>query len=51
MNADVELDPLDLFDHVYAAPTPQLREQRAMVQAELEAEADSADPHDPKESR
>ena len=43
MNADVEVDPLSLFDHVYATPTPQLLEQRAQVQAELEAEADSAD--------
>ena len=43
MNADVEVDPLSLFDHVYATPTPQLLEQRAQVQAELEAEANSAD--------
>ena len=43
MNAEVEVDPLSLFDHVYATPTPQLLEQRAQVQAELEAEADSAD--------
>ena len=43
MNADVEVDPLSLFDHVYATPTPQLLEQRAQVQAELEAEADPAD--------
>jgi pyruvate dehydrogenase E1 component alpha subunit len=42
MNAEVEVDPLSLFDHVYATPTPQLLEQRAQVQAELEAEADSA---------
>jgi pyruvate dehydrogenase E1 component alpha subunit len=41
MNAEVEVDPLSLFDHVYATPTPQLLEQRAQVQAELEAEADS----------
>jgi pyruvate dehydrogenase E1 component alpha subunit len=55
MNADVEVDPLSLFDHVYATPTPQLLEQRALVQAELEAEADSADADDTaatqKESR
>ena len=25
MNAEPEVDPLDLFDHVYAEPTPQLR--------------------------
>ncbi|MFH9672614.1 pyruvate dehydrogenase (acetyl-transferring) E1 component subunit alpha [Streptomyces sp. NPDC017405] len=38
MNQDAVLDPMDLFDHVYAEPTPQLREQRALLRAELEAE-------------
>lgn len=33
-----EPDPLDLFDHVYARPTPQLREQRARLVAALDAE-------------
>ena len=37
MNAEPAVDPLDLFDHVYAEPTPQLREQRAQVGAELAA--------------
>lgn len=37
MNADTTLDPLELFDHVFAEPTPQLREQRAMLAAELAA--------------
>ena len=37
MNADIELDPLELFDHVYADPTPQLLEQREQVRAELAA--------------
>ncbi|MFJ4847677.1 MULTISPECIES: pyruvate dehydrogenase (acetyl-transferring) E1 component subunit alpha [unclassified Streptomyces] len=41
MNQDPVLDPMDLFAHVYAEPTPQLREQAAMLQAELEAEAQS----------
>jgi pyruvate dehydrogenase E1 component alpha subunit len=36
------VDPSDMFDHVYAAPTPQLRAQRAMLEAELEAEAHEA---------
>ncbi|MEU1273450.1 pyruvate dehydrogenase (acetyl-transferring) E1 component subunit alpha [Streptomyces sp. NPDC005799] len=44
MNADTEMDPMELFDHVYAEPTPQLREQRAQLAAELAA-ADAA-PHD-----
>jgi pyruvate dehydrogenase E1 component alpha subunit len=34
MNAEPVLDPLSLFEHVYAQPTPQLLEQRAMVEAE-----------------
>ncbi|MDF5753592.1 pyruvate dehydrogenase (acetyl-transferring) E1 component subunit alpha [Spongiactinospora sp. TRM90649] len=38
MNADPELVPLGLFDHVYSAPTPQLAEQRALLRAELLAE-------------
>jgi 2-oxoisovalerate dehydrogenase E1 component alpha subunit len=35
MNADPPLTPTDLFDHVYAEPTPQLREQRAALLDEL----------------
>ncbi|MFI0419651.1 pyruvate dehydrogenase (acetyl-transferring) E1 component subunit alpha [Spongiactinospora sp. 9N601] len=38
MNADPELAPLGLFDHVYSAPTPQLTEQREVLRAELSAE-------------
>jgi 2-oxoisovalerate dehydrogenase E1 component alpha subunit len=41
MNADPRPDPMDLFAHVYAEPTPQLREQRAMLRAELDAERPS----------
>ncbi|MER6525505.1 pyruvate dehydrogenase (acetyl-transferring) E1 component subunit alpha [Streptomyces sp. NPDC001508] len=37
MNRDAAPDPMDLFAHVYAEPTPQLREQQAMLRAELEA--------------
>ncbi|CAM5493372.1 pyruvate dehydrogenase (acetyl-transferring) E1 component subunit alpha [Streptomyces aurantiogriseus] len=40
MNQDATLDPMDLFAHVYAEPTPQLREQRALLRAELEAEGE-----------
>jgi 2-oxoisovalerate dehydrogenase E1 component alpha subunit len=35
-------DPLRMFDHVYAEPTPQLRLQRAQLAAELEAERESS---------
>jgi pyruvate dehydrogenase E1 component alpha subunit len=35
MNADTESNPYELFDHVFADPTPQLREQRASLAAEL----------------
>ncbi|MGG8408719.1 pyruvate dehydrogenase (acetyl-transferring) E1 component subunit alpha [Streptomyces sp. 12297] len=38
MNADPVLDPMDLFTHVYAEQTGQLREQAALLRAELEAE-------------
>jgi pyruvate dehydrogenase E1 component alpha subunit len=41
MNADPRLDPMDLFAHVYAEQTPQLREQQAQLRAELEAERQS----------
>ncbi|AEW95422.1 MULTISPECIES: pyruvate dehydrogenase (acetyl-transferring) E1 component subunit alpha [Streptomycetaceae] len=41
MNADPELDPMDLFRHVFAEPTPQLREQQALLGAELAAEAEA----------
>ena len=38
LNRDVEPDPADLFAHVYATPTPQLREQAALVADELSRE-------------
>ncbi|WP_153393937.1 thiamine pyrophosphate-dependent dehydrogenase E1 component subunit alpha [Ornithinicoccus halotolerans] len=34
MREEPEVEPLSLFEHVYAEPTPQLREQAAMVQHE-----------------
>ena len=36
--ADVSVDPQDLFAHVYAEPTPQLREQAAFLAEELSRE-------------
>ncbi|MFF4384062.1 pyruvate dehydrogenase (acetyl-transferring) E1 component subunit alpha [Kitasatospora sp. NPDC092039] len=42
-HADPDLDPMSLFTHVYAEPTPQLREQAAQLAAELAAEAEVAD--------
>lgn len=41
MNADPDLDPLELFEHVYATPTTQLLEQREQLRAEMEAEPDA----------
>ncbi|WP_128377562.1 pyruvate dehydrogenase (acetyl-transferring) E1 component subunit alpha [Streptomyces cavernae] len=38
MNQDPALDPMDLFAHVYAEPTPQLLEQQTQLRAELDAE-------------
>jgi len=35
-------DPCEMFDHVYAMPTPQLQAQRAALQRELAAESGSA---------
>ncbi|WP_093800002.1 pyruvate dehydrogenase (acetyl-transferring) E1 component subunit alpha [Streptomyces sp. Wb2n-11] len=40
MNADPALDPMDLFTHVYAEKTAQLREQEALLRAELDAEGE-----------
>lgn len=37
MNAEPVVDPMELFEHVYAEPTPQLREQAALVRRELES--------------
>jgi len=42
INADPTLAPLGLFDHIFDVPTPQLREQQALLQAELQAEEASA---------
>jgi 2-oxoisovalerate dehydrogenase E1 component alpha subunit len=38
MNADVEIDPLELFRHVYTEQTPQLAEQEQFLAAELARE-------------
>ncbi|MBM7172146.1 pyruvate dehydrogenase (acetyl-transferring) E1 component subunit alpha [Streptomyces sp. G44] len=43
MNQDPLLDPMDLFTHVYAEQTTQLREQAAQLRAELEAASDETD--------
>ncbi|CAM5480926.1 pyruvate dehydrogenase (acetyl-transferring) E1 component subunit alpha [Streptomyces abikoensis] len=42
MNQDPPLDPMDLFTHVYAEQTAQLREQAELLRAELAAEAEAA---------
>ncbi|AEM80086.1 pyruvate dehydrogenase (acetyl-transferring) E1 component subunit alpha [Streptomyces violaceusniger] len=39
MHQDAVLDPMELFEHVYADRTSQLREQAAQLRAELDAEA------------
>lgn len=38
MNAEPELDPMSLFEHVYAEPSTALRSQRELLSAELAAE-------------
>ena len=35
MTIEADLDPLELFDHVYARPRAALLEQRARLEAEL----------------
>ncbi len=40
MNADVTVDPAELFEHVYARPTAALERQRAALLDELQAAAD-----------
>ena len=35
MSVQPELNPLEIFDHVYAHPRPALAEQRALLEAEL----------------
>ncbi|MGV9882684.1 pyruvate dehydrogenase (acetyl-transferring) E1 component subunit alpha [Streptomyces sp. NPDC003006] len=42
MNQDPLLDPMDLFTHVYAEQTSQLREQAAQLRAELEVASEEA---------
>ncbi|WP_269045223.1 pyruvate dehydrogenase (acetyl-transferring) E1 component subunit alpha [Paenarthrobacter sp. Z7-10] len=43
LNAEVQVDPQDLFRFVYSQPTPQLREQAAMLHEELSREATSSE--------
>lgn len=43
MNTDPEVDPMSLFDNVFASPTPQVAEARAMVEAEMHAEMQAAE--------
>jgi pyruvate dehydrogenase E1 component alpha subunit len=40
MNEDPDVDPRSLFAHVFAEPTPQLREQREWLGEELAADRD-----------
>jgi pyruvate dehydrogenase E1 component alpha subunit len=51
LNADVELDPAELFEHVYAQPTPALERQRAALLAELAELAEWAELPDTEELR
>ncbi len=41
LNAEPKVSPLELFEHVYATPTPQLVEQRGWLADELDAEREA----------
>ncbi|WP_084697184.1 pyruvate dehydrogenase (acetyl-transferring) E1 component subunit alpha [Glaciibacter superstes] len=41
MTREAEIDPLELFDHLYATPRPALAEQRQALADELTAHADA----------
>jgi pyruvate dehydrogenase E1 component alpha subunit len=43
MNADVTVDPAELFEHVYARPTAALERQRAALLEELQAEEEEVE--------
>lgn len=43
MNAEPSVDPMSLFDNVFEQPTSQLEEARAMVQGELDADAEEVE--------
>ncbi|MEU9110761.1 pyruvate dehydrogenase (acetyl-transferring) E1 component subunit alpha [Streptomyces sp. NPDC048483] len=43
MNQDPALDPMDLFTHIYAQQTRQLRDQASQLRAELDAEESPAE--------
>ncbi|MBW8806597.1 MAG: pyruvate dehydrogenase (acetyl-transferring) E1 component subunit alpha [Catenulisporales bacterium] len=47
LGGEPEVDHRDLFAHVYAEPTPQLREQAAALQAEIDAAALDAQAGEP----
>ncbi|MEX2983271.1 pyruvate dehydrogenase (acetyl-transferring) E1 component subunit alpha [Streptomyces sp. C36] len=53
MHQDPVLDPMELFAHVYAEQTAQLREQQAQLRAELSAAGEFPDAHGggPQEGR
>jgi pyruvate dehydrogenase E1 component alpha subunit len=44
MNAEVRVDPAELFEHVYAEPTAALEQQRAALLAELQELAEAEEP-------
>ncbi len=50
LSGDVPVDPQDLFRHVFAVPTPQLKEQSALLADELarEAASQNSDAQEPK---
>ncbi|WP_189929292.1 pyruvate dehydrogenase (acetyl-transferring) E1 component subunit alpha [Streptomyces sulfonofaciens] len=50
LNEDPQLDPMELFTHVFAEQTSQLREQAAQLRAELAAEEEGPAERGPEEA-
>ncbi|HEV7811785.1 MAG TPA: hypothetical protein VGO99_02390, partial [Leifsonia sp.] len=50
ISAEGDAHPEDLFAYVYETPTPQLREQAAMLAAELASDSSDSDSSDSESS-
>ena len=51
LSEDVPVDPQDLFNHVFSTPTPQLKEQSALLADELARDASAGASSDTEAAR